>query len=182
MEKNVEIVFLMEIEFQCQVIISSCNELAISFKSDNAIHCWALIQSILFACASISKILCPPTPRDKSLINECKERGEYLVKKLSINESSYLVSKHLRDDFERLDESLHSWAKESNNVLVHRNIEPQRFMPRENPSNVSVMANFDPHTFTLTLLEKEVPIKEILDESTKLLMRTQNNIRKLNGI
>ncbi|HZH38435.1 MAG TPA: hypothetical protein VEX17_00020, partial [Bacillales bacterium] len=121
-------------------------------------------------------------PRDKSLINECKERGEYLVKKLSINESSYLVSKHLRKDFECLDESLHSRAKGSNNVLVHRNIEPQRFMPMDNPSKVSVMANFDPHTFTLTLLEKEVPIKEILDESTKLLMRTQNNIRILNGI
>ncbi len=172
----------MEIEFQCQVIISSCNELAIIVKSDNAIHCWALIQSILFACTSISKILCPPTPRDKSLTDECNERGEYLVKKLSINESSYLVSRDLRNDFECLDESLHRWAKESNNALDHRNIEPQRFMSMDNPSKVSVMANFDPDTFILTLWDKEFPLEEILDESTRLLMRTQNSIRKLNGI
>lgn len=172
----------MEIEFQCQVIISSCNELAMSIKSDNAVHSWALIQSILFACTSISKILCPPTPRDKSLTDEFKERGEYLVKKLSINESYYLVSKHLRNDFECLDERLHSWAKGSNNALAHRNIEPHQFMHLNNPPKVSFMAKFDPDTFILTLWEKEFPLKEILDESTRLLMRTQNSIRNLNSI
>jgi hypothetical protein len=172
----------MEIEFQCQVIINSCNDLAMSIKSDNAIHCWSLIQSILFACTSISKILCPSTPRDKSLIDTFKERSDYLKKKLSINESYYLVSKHLRTDLECLDESLHSWAKGSNNALAHRNIEPHRFMPLNNQSKGSFMANFDPDTFILTLWEKEFPIKDILDESTRLLMRTQNSIRKLNSI
>lgn len=171
----------MEIEFQCQVIISSCNELAISIKSDNVIHCWALIQSILFACTNISKILCPTTPRDESLVDEFKERGEYLMKKLSINESSYLVSKYLRNDFECLDEILHSWAKESDNAIVPGNIESLRYVHVENRLKRSVMANFDPNTFVLTLWTKEFPIKEIFDESQRLLMKTQNNLRKLNS-
>ncbi len=171
----------MEIEFQCQVIISSCNELAINIKSDNVIHCWALIQSILFACTNISKIFCPPTPRDESLINECRERGEYLVKKLSINESSYLVSKYLRNDFECLDEKLHIWAKESDNALVPRNIESLRSINMDNMSKRSVMAKFDPNTFVLTLWSQEFPIKEIFDESQRLLMKAQNTIRKLNS-
>jgi hypothetical protein len=155
--------------------------LAISIKSDNVIHCWALIQSILFACANISKIFCPPTPRDKSLMAEFKERGEYFMKKLSINESSYLVSEYLSNDFECLDEILHNWARESDNALVFRNFESLRFLDMKNQSIRSVMANFDPNTFILTLWAKEFPIKEIFDESQRLLMKTQNNLRKLNS-
>ena len=171
----------MEIKFHCQVIISSCNELAISIKSDNVIHCWALIQSILFSCTNISKILCPTTPQDKSLADEFKERGECLMKKLSINESSYLLSKYLRNDFECLDEMLHIWAKEPENAIVPGNIESLRFVHVKNGSKSSVMANFDPNTFVLTLWAKEFPIKEIFDESQRLLMKTQNNLRKLNS-
>ena len=171
----------MEIKFQCQVIISSCNELAISIKSDNVIHCWAMIQSILFACTNISKILCPTPPQDKSLAYEFKERGECLMKKLSINKSSYLVSKYLRNYFECLDEILHSWAKEPDNAIVPENTESLRFVHMKNGSKRSVMANFDPNTFVLTLWAKEFPIKEIFDESQRLLMKTQNNLRKLNS-
>ncbi len=179
LEKNIEIAFLKEIEFQCQVIVSSCNDLAINIKSDDVIHCWALIQSILFACTNISKIFCPPTPRDRSLIDECNERGEYLKKKLSIKESSYLLFGYLRDDVEHFDERLHIWAKASNDILANRNIGSLRFVHMDNPSERSDMENFDPNTFILTFWEKEFPIKEIFVESTRLLINTQNNIRKL---
>lgn len=172
MEKNLEKVFLIEIEFRCQIIISSCNDLAINIKTDNIIRCWTLIQSILNACSNISKIFSPPIPRDKSLINEFKERGEYLKNKLSISETSYLLSRYLQNDFEHLDERLHSWSKKST-TLVHRNIEPLGFTPINRLSKRSVMTNFDPNTFILTFWKNEIHLKDIFNESRLLLIKTK---------
>jgi hypothetical protein len=183
----------MEIEHQCKFTINSYHELVRSLQDDYAkysnigefnFRIWASIQSIVTACANISKILSPPSPqdKDKSLKKEIEERGEYLKRKLSVSNESLLLSGDVRNHFEHFDERLHKWARESR-ILVLRNIGPSEsiHITSDNISSKLYMANFDQNTYILTFWEHEFSIHDMISQVKTLLERTQTELRKFNG-
>jgi len=135
---------------------------------------WALIQSM--RTVIFPKILCPPT-LVKSFI-KWSVKLEIPCEKTFVNRSSYLVSGIYVKILSVWTKAFTIGQKKSNNVWS-RNIEFTTVLClKENPSQkVSVIAKLWPHCPN-SVAEKVVPIK-ILDESTKLLIGTQNNIRKL---
>jgi hypothetical protein len=178
MDQHLEQMFLIEIDYQCRLAILAYEDLLKAVPGDT-VRCWSSIQSILISTGNISKILWPPKPldRDPALEAEYKRRGKILCKKLSVDDTSVLNSRGLRNHFEHVDARLHEWAKKSRHRnLSYRNIiplghinvgtDPRDYMYNLDPETLMVTFwsnNFDIHTIIRTIRQLQNELKNIAD-------------------
>jgi hypothetical protein len=101
-------IFQLEVVKQCQFAIMAIQDLENASKDMNDMNrpafngmtrIWYSIQAFIIATGNLSKLLWPPRPI-------IPERGTELRASLSVEESSWLQPRILRDNFEHYDERL----------------------------------------------------------------------------
>jgi hypothetical protein len=158
--------YVGEIEFQCSLAIQAWNELkALDLEADQ-IQVWMLVQSMLIACANVSKLLW-------SDIDE-GQRGAQLRCLLDVGEGSALASRRLRNEFEHFDERLDRWAKRSpgqRSGFVDRSVEvagkPVARILSVNGEPIDCFRRLE-HDWTVSCLGRSMRLDRLALESTAL--------------
>lgn len=105
MEKDLETLYLSEIQSQCAIGVFAYGALIGALKAHaGTTVIWHELQSILIAAANVSKILWPRRAASKA-------RGEHLRALLEVADSSPLADRTVRNDFEHYDERLEDRAE-----------------------------------------------------------------------
>lgn len=157
-----EMVFIGEIVLQTKIAQRAAERLKATNDKSDMIEVWCSIQSILIAAANVSKILWPSPPRDKSLKQKCKRRGERLQELLNVDENNILKSRNFRNHFEHYDERIEAWF-ENQPSAVYRDLAMNPSMTYFGKMPANNNRGYDSVTNTVIFRGESLDLGAVLD-------------------
>ena len=121
---------------------------------------WYSIHSFLISTGNLSKLFWPPK-------NDYKWRGQKLRAIFSVEDTSPLNSRTLRNHFEHFDERLDTWVSSRENIFADSNIgQIENMIGNLKPEDY--LRHYDPTTKTVYFKGDKFSILPIIKEIIKL--------------
>ncbi len=182
MDSRLEKIFLLEIGYQCKVIITTFDSLSHLITTEyNRYLVWALVSVLLNSSANIAKIFWPAYPKcikeeEKEKYVKYQDRGKYLRNLLSIANTSPLNDRKLRNNLEHFDERLHKWFDESKTKNYNARNIGINVQGNVKDDDKMDMGNYEPQHQTVTFWNDRFEILPLIQEVTNLLSTVETKI------
>jgi hypothetical protein len=180
-------VWMREFVYQAEIAVLAAGDLnqAIAYPAEGSVtRAFMAVQSLLGAGAMVSKMLWPQPPKmnlDGTSLTGLQEserqvtvgRGKYLRRVLQVREIPILESRRVRNAVEHFDTRLDEHFKGGNRFIIDRNIGPRGdfiVIDDEPPLHLRLI---DPMRWTVSVLEDEVSMQELLNAITDVASRAQ---------
>jgi hypothetical protein len=178
-----EEIFLLEIGYQCKIIITTFDALnnLLTVPNYNSNLIWALVSVLLNSSANIAKIFWPSFPKcikdeEREKYKTFQNRGKYLRNLLGIENTSPINNRKLRNNLEHFDERLHEWFDKS----VTKNYSARNIglnvQANKNNDDKMDMGNYEPQHQIVTFWNDKFEILPLIQEIRKLLSTTETKI------
>lgn len=130
------------------------------------------IHSFLSHCAMVSKLLWSEHLKNNS-------KNQTIAQILEVENDSKIRKRHLRNILEHYDEYLKKWIKErgDNINILDFNTGPREMIKIRNCTNTIFVRHFDKTTFTSTLIDEKLNLKELHGEILNIKTRADDWIR-----
>jgi hypothetical protein len=161
MDDRLRSLFLSEVARQAAFGQRAARDLKMAIESGDLDAFWYSMQNLLVAAGNVSKLLWPSAVKKQSLSDEMRDRGKELRGILSLDDSSALKCRELRNQLEHFDEYLHKWEfAPAAHGIVDDNIGSIKLIAA-NPRGY--LRNYDPLAEVLHLHGNDYQIRPVVD-------------------
>jgi hypothetical protein len=167
MDKHLLSIFQSELKTQCEFIVIGAQVVNANLgPQGNSQAVWFGLQGILISASNASKILWG-SRQDPVL-----EARRPLRESVSVDDSSPLSSRKLRNDFEHFDERLEEWFETSeNHIYLGRNIGPPNMIVLSGASPTDQFGHFDPTTAIVSFWDHASNLNDVVAEAERIFVR-----------
>lgn len=163
MDERLLQLFQAEIANQCRYLLDNAKDL---MQSGDGADAWRAIQGVLAAAAMLSKLL-----RDHKA---AKYSRAALRERLGVDDSfPFMEVQHVRNYFEHLDERLEDWFDAGHSNYIGRHIGPPGMIQIAGEAANSRFHQFNPETYTVTILDKEMELHRLILAAREILPRAE---------
>lgn len=171
MNKQTKMVFLIEIEHQCDYALYATREMQKALDRWDSKTFWFYSQAFLVSTANISKLLWGTNSQtyfDRTILREA----------LGISNSSVLKSRKVRNSFEHFDERLDSWAiNSSERPFFDSNIGPKHMFEGIKPKDH--LRFFDTEEISINFKGDSFKVKPIIKALEELKVSLRTHLEKV---
>lgn len=130
---------------------------------------FASIHSFLSHCAMVSKLLWSEYLKNNS-------KNQAIAQILEVADDSKIRKRHFRNILEHYDEYLKKWIKErgGNINILDFNTGPREMIKIGKGTNTIFVRHFDQTSFTFTLIDEELNLKELHGEILNIKSRADD--------
>lgn len=164
-------IFQAELELQCDFVTIGATQVNKALPHRDHGQIWFGLQGILISASNASKLLWG-AGRTADEVAKLHEARQPLRESVSVDDSSPLNARGVRNSFEHFDERIDKWFEMSkNHIYLGRNI--------GDPGGIIVggdipqdhFGHFDPSTSIVTFWDRSAELNPIVREAQKILDR-----------
>lgn len=168
MDDFLEKIYCGEIAKQCRNGLRAYERMIRSAGSEDVEETLQSLYAVLTAATIISRLLTTPSTTKRFGPPLVKDRGETLSKLLSVQDTSVIHTRSLRDHVEHFDERLDQWAASSpNRIFLTDFIGPANLVVIQG-QNGPVHRRYDPVTGTFVFLGDTIDLVAIRSELVRI--------------